>query len=61
MHAPTWLTLLAAAALAGCTTGGSGSRAVSGGAAGFMGPAYCQTVPSGVAERDRWNRLCFGR
>lgn len=32
----------------------------SGGAAGRLGPGYCQTPPSDLKERFRWNDLCFG-
>ncbi len=61
------LLLVAATALAGCAAGpqsgvpsGDGnSRVASGGAAGRMGPNYCQTVPSDLSERSRWNSLCF--
>lgn len=61
------LLLLVAAGLAGCavspqpgTTSSSGnSRVASGGAAGQLGPGYCQTVPSDLSERNRWNSLCL--
>jgi hypothetical protein len=63
----TRILLVAATALAGCAAGpqsgvpsGDGnSRVASGGAAGRMGPNYCQTVPSDLSERSRWNSLCF--
>ncbi len=44
-----------------CTTGGPGSMAPSGGAAGRMGPGYCFSPPAGPNERTQWNRLCFGK
>ena len=61
------MLLVAATGLAGCTmssqtgpsSGDGNSRVASGGAAGRMGPNYCQTVPTDLSERSRWNSLCF--
>lgn len=69
---PTALLFAAAAlATAGCTldtrtgtfsatpTTSSSGMMPSGGSAGHLGPGYCQTVPSDLRERARWNSLCF--
>ncbi len=56
------LTLLCLVALAACSVdGSSGGMIPSGGSAGALGPNYCNTVPSSLNERQRWNNLCFGK
>lgn len=47
--------------ISACTTGGPGSMAPSGGAAGRMGPGYCFSPPADPNARTQWNRLCFGK
>jgi hypothetical protein len=51
------LLLVAPMALAACQ--GTQAPAPSGGSAGAMGEAYCETRPSDPAEVTNWENLCM--
>jgi hypothetical protein len=55
------LLALAALGLAACNqpnTAAVTGPAPSGGSAGAMGDAYCETVPTNPEDMTQWNELC---
>jgi hypothetical protein len=59
MTSKTGLLALAALALAACAADDSTAPAPSGGSAGAMGEAYCETTPSDPAEIENWEQICM--